>query len=633
MLSRIKQKLIAFGRWCKRQWKKIVVIVIGGTIVLAAGSPVDVSFENLPNVAKEQGKYKITYNQWSEVEIPEEDIPSAKLKKWGDETFIKISYPDFQSVSPKQDKGKLKWKNGKKEVHLYSLEPREFEGFKQLEQGGFEFEIIYKSKPATNKIVLNIETEGLKFYYQPLLNLNSHPEADHCTETICYNKNNELIVWRPENVVGSYAVLHNTQDKLWKTEEEGEKYKAGMFGMIYRPKIIDSNNWEVWGELNISNGKLTIAIPQSFLDNAVYPVIVDPTFGFETKGASRSAPSADYTSFAVGTPTDGDGTADSISFYCELQDGDLDYMKGCLWLKSDLSLQDNGVTDIGTVQQNEDWLVMNFSTPPSITDATDYYVGTIAQYTGRSYIWFTAGSTGDGGWDLNNYGTPANMTAPLGNNTNMYSAFCTYTPEAPPVDTFLTFSQSATTYRSASSSLKIKGVGSTTTIKMVAASGTQITLTAYLRTEDYPTTGRVQPGIGLDGLGMNASSSMTTTSNDVWEQVIVNATPTSDGVATIKIWGEATSSSGYLYIDDMTATQSGISIDTGQFYYWVDADTPAEYVYAMANVGTMDTGEFAYWESASMPARYVFAMSEAAAEEEVPRRRGQTISLLDLWKR
>ena len=208
----------------------------------------------------------------------------------------------------------------------------------------------------------------------------------------------------------------------------------------------------------------------------------------------------------------------------------------------------------------------------------------------------------------------------------------TFTVVAPEVyDDPLSFSQSTTTYRSATSSLKIEGLGSTTTIKVVAASGTKVVLTAYLRTEGYPTNAtRTQAGIGLEGLGMSASSSMTTTSNDVWEQVTVSATPTSDGVATIKIWGEATSSSGYLYIDDMTATQSGISIDTGQFHYWVSASMPAEYVYDTGNIGTIDTGEFAYWESATMPARYVYAMSGVSAVAPI-RKRGQIINYL--WKR
>ncbi len=220
-----------------------------------------------------------------EVEIGDKDSdsfkPHAKLKRWGEECWIKLELPIAKNIQPIEEKGKLEWVDSDKEVHFYPLEPRVVtEGkskFEQLKEGGFEFELILKEKPTTNKISLLFESQGLEFWYQPAL---TQEEKDRGAR-------------RPENVVGSYAVYHKEQKKFIKSQAEGEKYKIGKAFHIYRPKIIDSDGWEVWGELNIDakKGELTVTIPQDFIDNAVYPIrhAAGLDFGFTGDGASDFA--------------------------------------------------------------------------------------------------------------------------------------------------------------------------------------------------------------------------------------------------------------------------------------------------------------------------------------------------------
>src|SRR3990167_10435198 len=71
----------------------------------------------------------------------------------------------------------------------------------------------------------------------------------------------------------------------------GMEYKTGKAFHIYRPKVIDANGVETWGDLNIDeqNGLLTVTIDQTWLETALYPVIVDPTFGYTSIGVSTSA--------------------------------------------------------------------------------------------------------------------------------------------------------------------------------------------------------------------------------------------------------------------------------------------------------------------------------------------------------
>src|SRR5690606_132791 len=95
----------------------------------------------------------------------------------------------------------------------------------------------------------------------------------------------------PENVKGSYAVYHVSK----KNHIKGKKnYGSGKAFHIFRPKVHDAEGNETWADLLIENGELIITVPQEFLDKAIYPIIIDPTFGEDSQGASY------YGSFGAG---------------------------------------------------------------------------------------------------------------------------------------------------------------------------------------------------------------------------------------------------------------------------------------------------------------------------------------------
>lgn len=401
----------------KKFWKWIVATgIVGGIILAASQNPPDVSFETLPNVIKETAIYRITFDEYSDMEIKDQDMPEVKLRKWGEETFIKVSYSDFSPVLPKQDAGKLKWQNGDKEVHFYPIEPREFiengRTIKQLEQGGFEFEIILKEKPKTNKIILNIETQGLDFFYQPPLTQKEIEKGNR----------------RPENVIGSYAVYHK-EDKTWHlNQENADKYKTGKAFHIYRPKIIDSNDNWTWGELNIDEQKgiLTVTIPQDFLDKAIYPIkhASGLNFGYETAGSSYTTADLDdiYGSVFTGAA----GTVDSITAHIDFSvDGPMDGKWAIYTDSNDTKVDETGESTFSTW----DWHALTFSSPPSIS-AVDYQL--LMQADNSS--WYP---DYDSGTNLSRYSTtagdqynayPSSWSPSTGNEK--YSIYCTYTPAA-----------------------------------------------------------------------------------------------------------------------------------------------------------------------------------------------------------
>ena len=195
--------------------------------------------------------------------------PKVDFKRGGDT----LSFSYGLSSTATLDGDKVQWKGVKEEVHAYPIDDE-----------NFEVEIILKEKPSKNTFSFTIDGwEDFDFYLQ---------SAEAGT---------------PQNIIGSYAVYHKTK--------RGNQYGTGKFLHIYRPKIIDANKDEVWGTLVYENGVLTVVVPQSFLDNAVYPVKVDPTFGKTSDGASSTAASADNKLTSRATPSTS-GTV--VSLTCRL---------------------------------------------------------------------------------------------------------------------------------------------------------------------------------------------------------------------------------------------------------------------------------------------------------------------------
>lgn len=178
--------------------------------------------------------------------------PQAKVKRWDNEVNFSIRLADDKSGTFTNENGKVKYVKDKLEAHFYSLEK------------GFEFEIILKEKPSSNVINFTLEHKGLDFFHQPTL--TPQEVEDGCS--------------RPAKVIGSYAVYHKTQ--------KNNKYQTGKAFHIYRPFATDDSNASVWCDIQINTEEktATITIPQGFLDNARYPVSIDPDFGYTSLGAS-----------------------------------------------------------------------------------------------------------------------------------------------------------------------------------------------------------------------------------------------------------------------------------------------------------------------------------------------------------
>ncbi len=243
---------------------------------------------------------------WAEIRVIPGFAPVVTMKRWQGERSIDLELKLLlPNASLLESSTKIIYGNGDVSVCLYEAERKivYVSGipFDQHELGGLEYEVIFGTRPAFNHIDFNINAPGLNFYFQPL----SMPSSEN---RCC-----------PENVRGSYAVYHDVQEnRMHSSKAEGDKYRSGKAFHIYRPKLIDALGRESWANIVIDTkrGLLRIILDPFWMDNAVYPVVLDPDFGYMGIGGSNGAVGTN-TIYASGmaAPADGDGTTDTMSIY------------------------------------------------------------------------------------------------------------------------------------------------------------------------------------------------------------------------------------------------------------------------------------------------------------------------------
>jgi len=148
---------------------------------------------------------------------------------------------DDEGFAIRGDKQRLIYK-GRRRSHRFTL----------LGDTAFEYDCILEKEPDSNVISLRMEgAENFDFLRQP--------------DFIC-----------EPFLAGSYAVYK-------KETLLGEG--TGKLCHIHRPQIIDASGRRCWGDLSVINNELRITIPERWLSEAKYPVVVDPTIGTATVGS------------------------------------------------------------------------------------------------------------------------------------------------------------------------------------------------------------------------------------------------------------------------------------------------------------------------------------------------------------
>lgn len=336
--------------------------------------------------------------------------PKMTLEKWNGEVAMGVTYEGMQATGARPFLSKnVEWSDGNQTMQVVPLEASS-----TMEDGGYEINVILNAPPASNVFHFSIDgADNLNFYYQPALAPEEVKDG----------------LSRPDNVVGSYAVYYkdHANHKVGSTN-----YATGKAYHIFRPLVTDAKSAKVWAELSYSNGVLIVTVPQSFLDAAVYPVNVDPTFGYTTQGASTEAglPSNLHCTTAI-TVSD-TGTIDSISAIAQASGGTT-HTKGVLVEDAGLTIVTNGVTPQITTGAGAGTKTMPYSTHPAITSGLSYHACRITDLNDANFtVWYydNLGSVSRTKDTTNSFSSPTNPTDMTGSNLFTYSIYATYTATA-----------------------------------------------------------------------------------------------------------------------------------------------------------------------------------------------------------
>lgn len=380
------------------------------------------------DISEVNGKYIFTSTEMV-VEVGDTKqtsfYPQVKVMKWNNEINFSVRYTsDLTNATESKDNNDIITWIGKDNVEVKMYEKSDPN---DSDAGGFEFEFTIPSKPSSNVFDMTIQTKGLSFIENPEID---DKQAQSLVDVYqrAYNDGHDVTIptleeakrlIRPENVVGSYAAYHASQ-------RDGE-YKTGKAFHIYRPKATDKDGNSTWCELKIDvdNGILRITVPQEFLDEAVYPVLVDPTFGYTTVGGTWQSYVADQAGAGV-YAANATTNIDKLTLYVKNVGGSCNN-KGVMWTggATPASVLTNGVTPaFQATSSTGKWEDAAYSSKPSVSNGTNYRLGIVGS-SGWPYMQMAY----DGTYEIhasNSYATPADYSPSSTEPTFQPSVYATY---------------------------------------------------------------------------------------------------------------------------------------------------------------------------------------------------------------
>jgi len=328
-------------------------------------------------------------------------VPNINLSKWYDEYWFNINYPEIVTIEKEQfGNNKIEF-SVKDKLHRYYM----------LDEGKLEYEIEIAKKPDTNILVLNIDFHpDLRFYFQPDLTLK---QIDQGMSRDDENINKSWAIYCPKR---NYVI--------------GQKnYMNGKFGHIYRPQLIDDLGEKIWGDIiiDIHAKQMKIIMPQQFLNDAHYPIIVDPIIGSQTEGTTNNVGTDKLSGSVFSAPANGTTDQATLSFFCRRGIcKPAVYATSGGWADNQNYLSSNPqeIYPGDTVV----WHNMTL-TPPAFVNGTYYWIGVLGDNDG-SDLQLRSDLVGEGlgkfETGVRTYGDGFPATFPTPSTKDTYYLFCVY---------------------------------------------------------------------------------------------------------------------------------------------------------------------------------------------------------------
>lgn len=180
-------------------------------------------------------------------------VPNVNASKWGDRVWLNMRSLDFEPV---KDDATLAdqvtvTKDGVMQRWFIDADDR------------VQHDIIFAAKPRLELKFQLSYPDGLRFALQPALSAEEAAKYP-----------------RPDNVEGSYAVY-------WR--ESNNEFQTGKFCHLFYPFLVDAHGARVRAEQFVFDEPtktLLLVLPGKWLDEAAYPVLLDPDMGYASSGAS-----------------------------------------------------------------------------------------------------------------------------------------------------------------------------------------------------------------------------------------------------------------------------------------------------------------------------------------------------------
>lgn len=283
-----------------------------------------------------------------------------------------------------------------------------------------EYSWILASRPMMNVFSLELTLTGCTYYYQPPLDAGTYPAGWTVNATHVYDDKGKLREHRPIDVVGSYAVYSELKNGI---------YGTGKVAHIYRPLVTDARGDSIWGIMVIEGDTLTVTVDQGWLDKAKYPVVVDPTFGSTTAGASTTNDPGNWLyGTQVTSPVAANIRISKFTAYVKLNaDGSCQFKAG-VWVNSNGGAI-IGVTSAGSsVSTVYAWRDTSYAIPLTINPSTVYMIAILPAYQSPALlIAYDTGTGGTGHRDTANSFTTPEVFDWNVNNDHIMSLYATYT--------------------------------------------------------------------------------------------------------------------------------------------------------------------------------------------------------------
>jgi hypothetical protein len=257
-------------------------------------------------------------------------------------------------------------------------------------------------------VQFKVSTYGLTVYKQLPLNieLKVGEQYDFINSTHAMLKD-KTVVYRPENVVNSFACFDSSGAKVLH---------------IYASKLIDAKGNSVWVDSDLKDGLLTVYLDSKFLETAVFPVTLDPTFGYTSIGGSATSEQ----NWIYGTKYTVATTAytTNINIYCAGNGGGV---QGAIYDSSGNLIAISAIGNAGSAG----WVQLALETTLS---SGDYYL--VENSNSSTYAFYFDWGSYDGCSKSNtfNNGFPASITGLPSATDKHFSIYINY-DEAEPTPT------------------------------------------------------------------------------------------------------------------------------------------------------------------------------------------------------